>query len=245
MWMWCGCAPGWCYWCRVLLRHVKGLTPPPSHPLFHPPHLPARPSYWFSQIASALAFTHSKSVLHRDLKTQNIFLTKEQIVKLGDFGIARVGARGWPWVCIVCGHVCVCVCGGGGCLPIQLTQRVLVPAPPPTHPHPTLLSLMLRPGAHGYPSHGKHRDWDPVLHVAGAVRERALQLQGTYSLARVYVCVWGRFWCTSRKPCPLSIPLWRPFPRGSVLTGSNARVLGPILGPQGQGNPLSIRKHRT
>ena len=59
--------------------------------------------YWFSQIASALAFTHSKRVLHRDLKTQNIFLTKEQIVKLGDFGIARVClcALGLVWLCSV------------------------------------------------------------------------------------------------------------------------------------------------
>lgn len=33
---------------------------------------------------------HDKSILHRDLKTQNIFLTKNDIVKVGDLGIARV-----------------------------------------------------------------------------------------------------------------------------------------------------------
>lgn len=33
---------------------------------------------------------HDKSILHRDLKTQNIFLTKNEIVKVGDLGIARV-----------------------------------------------------------------------------------------------------------------------------------------------------------
>jgi NIMA (never in mitosis gene a)-related kinase 1/4/5 len=33
---------------------------------------------------------HDKKILHRDLKSQNIFCTKKGIVKLGDFGIARV-----------------------------------------------------------------------------------------------------------------------------------------------------------
>ena len=29
-------------------------------------------------------------MLHRDLKTQNIFLTRRSVVKIGDFGIAKV-----------------------------------------------------------------------------------------------------------------------------------------------------------
>ena len=33
---------------------------------------------------------HDKKVLHRDLKSGNIFVTKRGIMKLGDFGIARV-----------------------------------------------------------------------------------------------------------------------------------------------------------
>ncbi|CAC5418372.1 NEK1_4_5 [Mytilus coruscus] len=45
---------------------------------------------WFVQICFALKYIHSQNILHRDLKTQNIFLTSQNVVKIGDFGIARV-----------------------------------------------------------------------------------------------------------------------------------------------------------
>ncbi|NXN78342.1 NEK4 kinase, partial [Bombycilla garrulus] len=45
---------------------------------------------WFVQIAMALQYLHEKRILHRDLKTQNIFLTRTNIIKVGDLGIARV-----------------------------------------------------------------------------------------------------------------------------------------------------------
>ena len=45
---------------------------------------------WFVQIAMALQYLHEKNILHRDLKTQNIFLTRNKIIKVGDLGIARV-----------------------------------------------------------------------------------------------------------------------------------------------------------
>ncbi|GFV65405.1 hypothetical protein TNCV_2638351 [Trichonephila clavipes] len=45
---------------------------------------------WFVQICLAVKHVHDRRILHRDIKTQNIFLTKSGIAKLGDFGIARV-----------------------------------------------------------------------------------------------------------------------------------------------------------
>ena len=44
----------------------------------------------FYQMTSALRYIHDRNVLHRDLKTANIFLTKEGMVKIGDFGISKM-----------------------------------------------------------------------------------------------------------------------------------------------------------
>ena len=44
----------------------------------------------FIQISLAIKYIHDRKILHRDLKTQNIFLMKDGTTKLGDFGIARV-----------------------------------------------------------------------------------------------------------------------------------------------------------
>ncbi|XP_052818939.1 serine/threonine-protein kinase Nek11-like isoform X4 [Mya arenaria] len=44
---------------------------------------------WFVQLVLAVHYMHSLRVLHRDLKTRNIFL-KNNRVKIGDFGISRI-----------------------------------------------------------------------------------------------------------------------------------------------------------
>ena len=41
------------------------------------------------QICLAIKYCHSRRILHRDLKPQNLLIDKNGVIKLGDFGLAR------------------------------------------------------------------------------------------------------------------------------------------------------------
>jgi serine/threonine-protein kinase len=45
---------------------------------------------WMKQLASGLNFAHKNGVIHQDIKADNIFITNEGDLKIGDFGLARL-----------------------------------------------------------------------------------------------------------------------------------------------------------
>ncbi|XP_063426870.1 serine/threonine-protein kinase Nek9-like [Mytilus trossulus] len=46
--------------------------------------------WYLFQLASALSHIHGHDIIHRDVKTLNIFMSKSSLLKLGDFGISKV-----------------------------------------------------------------------------------------------------------------------------------------------------------
>ena len=50
---------------------------------------------YFTQICLALQHMHKKKIIHRDLKSGNVFLMKSGLVKLGDFGISKGFKNTW------------------------------------------------------------------------------------------------------------------------------------------------------
>jgi NIMA (never in mitosis gene a)-related kinase len=45
---------------------------------------------WFVQLCLSLEYVHGRKVLHRDVKSSNVFLTRNNTIKIGDFGISKV-----------------------------------------------------------------------------------------------------------------------------------------------------------
>jgi serine/threonine protein kinase len=49
---------------------------------------------WCVQLFVGLYIIHSRNLMHRDIKTDNLFICKNQVLKIGDFGIAKATEKG-------------------------------------------------------------------------------------------------------------------------------------------------------
>jgi eukaryotic-like serine/threonine-protein kinase len=74
----------------MLMEYVEGVTL--EEMLKHGPIPIDKAVDYIAQVLSALSYAHGRGIVHRDLKPANMILTPKGVVKLMDFGIAKLTA---------------------------------------------------------------------------------------------------------------------------------------------------------
>ena len=45
---------------------------------------------WFVHLFQGMQYLHDKNIVHRDLATRNVLVTKDENMKISDFGLSRM-----------------------------------------------------------------------------------------------------------------------------------------------------------
>jgi len=131
------------------------------------PMAPAQAVRVVLQVCDALAYAHARGVVHRDIKPANILVADEGLVKVTDFGIARIVRQEGPRDTLTAAHAVVGT-------PEYMAPEALAGAPPDPRMDVYAVGVLLhelvtgRPPVAGAPS---------LTGALGAVVRRAVALE--------------------------------------------------------------------